>query len=164
MQNQAFAFIVFILNGFIIGILFDVFRILRKSFKTPDFITCFEDIAFWIISGFILLYSIFKFNNGELRFFIFLGIFIGISIYLLIFSKLFIKVSIFIIEIIKKLVHTIIIVPAKFIIKTFKIIIINPILHIIKKVFYLKSIQFITINLKKLTLNHRIFKKKKDFA
>ena len=46
MQNQAFTFIIFILNGFIIGILFDIFRILRKSFKTPDSITYIEDIIF----------------------------------------------------------------------------------------------------------------------
>ena len=65
MQNQAYAFIVFILNGFLIGLLFDIFRIFRKSFKTPDFITCLEDFIFWIITGLLLLYSIFKFNNGE---------------------------------------------------------------------------------------------------
>ena len=164
MQNQAFAFLVFILNGFLIGILFDIFRILRKSFKTPDLITYIEDIAFWLISGFILLYSIFKFNNGELRFFIFLGVLIGVSIYILIFSKLFINISVFIIGIIKKTIKTFIIVPTKFIIKTFKTFIVNPILHVIKKLFYLKSIQFIIINLKKIVLNHRIFKKKKDFA
>ncbi len=66
MQNQAYAFIVFILNGFLIGLLFDIFRIFRKSFKTPDFITYLEDFIFWIITGLLLLYSIFKFNNGEL--------------------------------------------------------------------------------------------------
>ena len=65
MQNQAYTFIIFVLNGFIIGIFFDIFRILRKSFKTPDVITYMQDIAFWILSGLIILYSIFKFNSGE---------------------------------------------------------------------------------------------------
>ena len=46
MQNQAYAFLIFILNGLIVGILFDVFRILRKAFKTSDFITYIQDIIF----------------------------------------------------------------------------------------------------------------------
>ena len=32
MQNQAYTFIIFVLNGFIIGILFDIFRIPSKKF------------------------------------------------------------------------------------------------------------------------------------
>ena len=63
MDNQAYSFIVFILNGILIGLLFDIFRILRKSFKTPDFITYIEDILFWILTGIITLYFIFIFNN-----------------------------------------------------------------------------------------------------
>ena len=92
MPNQAYSFIIFILNGLIIGLIFDIFRIFRKSFKTPDFITYLQDFIFWIIAGSILLYSIFKFNNGELRLYIFIGILLGVSAYILIFSRLFIKI------------------------------------------------------------------------
>ncbi len=63
MNNQAYSFIIFIINGILIGILFDIFRILRKSFKTSDFITCIEDVIFWILTGIISLYFIFCFNN-----------------------------------------------------------------------------------------------------
>ena len=55
MPNQAYSFIIFILNGLIIGLIFDIFRIFRKSFKTPDFITYLQDFIFWIIAGSILL-------------------------------------------------------------------------------------------------------------
>ncbi len=48
--NQAYLFLVFVINGFIIGFIFDFFRILRKSFKTSDFITYLEDICFWILT------------------------------------------------------------------------------------------------------------------
>ena len=57
--NQAYLFLIFALNGFVIGLLFDFFRILRKSFKTADIITYIEDILFWILSGLTVLYSIF---------------------------------------------------------------------------------------------------------
>ena len=56
--NQGYIFVIFILNGFLIGILFDIFRILRKSFKTKDIVTYIEDILFWIITGIFLLYSV----------------------------------------------------------------------------------------------------------
>lgn len=54
--NQAYLFFIFILNGIIIGLLFDFFRILRKTIKTKDIITYLEDFIFWILTGTIILY------------------------------------------------------------------------------------------------------------
>ena len=50
--NQGIIFLIFVLNGFAIGFLFDIFRILRKAFKTTDTITYIEDILFWILTRF----------------------------------------------------------------------------------------------------------------
>ncbi|MFR8104706.1 MAG: spore cortex biosynthesis protein YabQ [Clostridia bacterium] len=61
--NQAYLFSIFVINGIIIGILFDIFRVLRRSFKTSDIITYIEDFIFWLLTGGLLLYSIFSFNN-----------------------------------------------------------------------------------------------------
>ena len=147
MENQAFIFFIFILNGFIIGLLFDIFRVIRKTFKTSDLITYIQDILFWIISAIIILYSLFKFNNGQLRAYILLGLIIGASLYLLIFSKLFIKTSIFIIETIKKIIQFIFIKPVK------------SIYSFIKRIMR-KPIRFIFINFKKILSKFRLkFKK-----
>jgi len=126
MHNEIYAFAIFILNGFLIGLLFDVFRILRKSFKTADLITYIEDIVFWVLSGFILLYSIFKFNDGELRLYIFIGIFIGSIIYLITFSKIVINTCVYLIKILKKAIYIILIIPIKFLIKFSKRIFYKP--------------------------------------
>ena len=155
MENQAYLFIIFILNGFLISILFDFFRILRKSFKTNDFITYIEDILFWIITALIILYSIFKFTNGNLRAFIFVGIAIGIIVYMLIFSKIFIKINLYIINIMKNITDYVLIKPFKFI------------FNIVKKIIF-KPATFLIINLKKILSVFRIniksllFKKKKN--
>ena len=144
--NQAYLFLIFIINGIIIGILFDLFRILRKSFKTSDTVTYIEDILFWILTGLILLYSIFTFSNGEFRFYMFLGVFLGCIIYMLIFSKYFIKINVRIILIIKLLISkiiSIIIIPFRIIFK------------LVHKMFF-KTIKFVTINLKKIKLNSQI--------
>ena len=72
-QEQIFIF--FFIIGIIIGIIFDIFRVLRKNIKTPDIITLIEDIIFFVLSGFLVLYSIIKLNNGEIRFYLFIAIF-----------------------------------------------------------------------------------------
>lgn len=106
-NSQGILFLLFIINGLIIGILFDIFRIVRKTFKNGIVLTSIEDIIFWILTGIIILYSIFVFNNGIIRGYMFLGIFSGFSIYMLTFSKFFIKINVSIINIIKKIVLTI---------------------------------------------------------
>lgn len=42
-ENQAYLFMIFVLNGILIGIIFDIFRILRRSFNTPNWVTYLED-------------------------------------------------------------------------------------------------------------------------
>ena len=133
--NQGYLFFIFVLNGCLIGIIFDFFRILRKSFKTSDIITYIEDILFWILTGISILYFIFVFNNGEIRLFMFLGIAVGITLYMLIFSSFFIKINVTIILFLKKII-----------IKILKIILIP--FKFIKKTFF-KPISFIFINIRK---------------
>lgn len=72
-SNQAYIFLVFILTGIIIGLIFDVFRAVRKSFKINDFFTYIQDIIFWLLVGSIIMYVIFKFNYGEIRAYMLFG-------------------------------------------------------------------------------------------
>lgn len=90
-QNQAYLFIVFSLTGVVIGLLFDFFRILRRSFKTSNIITYFEDVLFWILTGVLILYNVWYFNNGEIRIYMFLGIIMGVLIYMLTLSNIIIS-------------------------------------------------------------------------
>ena len=143
MENQVYLFGIFILNGLIIGLIFDFFRILRKSFKTKNWVTYIQDTLFWIITALIILYSIFKFNNGELRGFIFIGILIGTILYMLIFSKTFIKINLFIINCMKKILDFIIIKPISILIKSIKKIIFKP-------------VSFVIINIHKFLSNLKI--------
>ena len=99
--NQLYILFVFIISGSIIGILFDLFRILRKSFKTPDIITYIEDTLFWIITGLFLLYIIFKYSFGEIRIYMFISLIIGLVVYFLTISKYFIDLNVKIINIFK---------------------------------------------------------------
>ena len=42
--SQEQAFIIFVILGGIIGVLLDIFRVLRKCFKTSDIITFFIEL------------------------------------------------------------------------------------------------------------------------
>ena len=124
---QVINLLIFIVAGIILGIIFDVFRIIRKEFKTPDFMTYIEDIIFWLISGIILLFCIFTFNNGELRLYLFISIILGNILYMLTLSKYFIKISSFFINFIKRilkipisLIKKIIIIPLIYFVRNFK--------------------------------------------
>ena len=152
--NQTYLFIVFSIVGIIIGVLFDIFRILRKSFKTKDIVTYIEDILFWILTGIIILFSMYKFSNGELRFFMIIGIIMGTLMYMITFSRYVIKISVFIINIIK----TIIVYPIKVIEKILKKIIFRPI-FIICINFKKNFINFVKKNKK----NRGIFVKKEKY-
>lgn len=122
-NNQGYIFTIFTLNGFLIGITFDFFRILRKAFKTKDYITYIEDIFFWIITGIIFLYSMYMFCDGELRLFMVIGVVIGILLYILTISKYVINVSVFIINILKKIIS----IPAIIVYKITKKTIFKPV-------------------------------------
>ncbi|MBR3133235.1 MAG: spore cortex biosynthesis protein YabQ [Clostridia bacterium] len=50
MLSQYQIFIVFIIIGIFLSFIYDIFRIIRRVFKTQDLITYLEDVSFWLIS------------------------------------------------------------------------------------------------------------------
>ena len=137
--NQTSLFLIFTIDGVLIGIIFDIFRILRKTIKTSDFVTYIEDFLFWIITSIILFYSIFTYNNGELRFFMFLAVILGFVLYLCTISSYLIKINVKIINVIKRIFLKLFEIIYKPLIKTVKIL---------KKVIF-KPILFVIINIRK---------------
>ncbi len=122
-ENQAYLFLVFSLTGVVLGVLFDFFRVLRKTFKTGDFVTYIEDILYWILAGIIILYNIWFFNDGEIRVFMILGILMGAIIYCLTLSPIFIKIDYFFMKKIKgvfTLLYNILKIPIEFMINLLK--------------------------------------------
>lgn len=166
-ENQAYIFLIFTLNGVFIGLLFDFFRILRKGFKTSNILTYFEDILFWIFTGLSVIYSMIKFSNGNLRFFMVIGIIIGIIVYMLTLSRWIIKISVSIINAVKtavKFAFNILIYPFKIIHKIIRKILVKP----LTSLFYntskkLKNVQYLYKSSHKLQKNQKKCKKKKEF-
>lgn len=101
--SQEQIFMLFFVIGLIIGIIFDFFRAIRKNFKSSDIATLIEDIVFLSITSFLIIFSIIRINGGEVRFYLFLGIFFGILIYSLTISNLCVIILNVIVRLCKKL-------------------------------------------------------------
>lgn len=106
--EQTQIFIIFVIVGIIISFLFDIFRILRKVYKFSNMLIYMQDILFWLLTGIIILQAIFKFNSGDIRIFLFLGIFVGVFIYISLFSIYVIKIGSFILKLINTLIRKLI--------------------------------------------------------
>ena len=83
--------------------MFDFFRVLRKIFKTSNFFTYIQDIIFWVFTGVSILYSMYKFNSGEIRLYVFVGLLIGAIIYFITISKYIININVIILKAVCKI-------------------------------------------------------------
>ena len=134
--NQSYLFLIFTLNGILIGFLFDFFRILRNIFKTANYITYIEDILFWILTGISIIFFLYKFSDGNLRVFIFIGLIFGFILYMLTLSKIIINIFVHIINFIIKILEKIFLivkVPIKNIYNFLKKLILNEIYEFITR-------------------------------
>jgi len=103
MADQARFFLWTMILGAISGAVYDIFRIVRRIIRHPDFLTQIEDLLYWLLISILIFYFILHRNSGEVRIYAIIGVFAGMCLYFATLSRLFIKASVFIIEIIKKI-------------------------------------------------------------
>lgn len=86
-SNQANVFLAMALCGCLVGIVFDLFRILRKFIKMNCIWVNITDVFFIVCCLCIVFTTLIYFNNGQLRWYEFLGLFLGTLLYFLCISK-----------------------------------------------------------------------------
>ena len=59
MENQAQIFLYTLVVGAILGLTFDVFRLMRRKGNTRDWVVYMQDIIFWIIVTVVIIVSTF---------------------------------------------------------------------------------------------------------
>lgn len=75
-------FIISLYIGAGIGMTYDGIRCVRRLISHNNIFIAIEDIIFWIIWAFIIIDKIHTYNYGNLRGYVFLGIFLGAVCYL----------------------------------------------------------------------------------
>lgn len=119
-SEQAQIFLAAVEAGIIIGIFYDLFRIIRKILPHPNWVIQLEDFIFWIIVSGFMFFVLFSKNYGEIRGFALIGAFLGNMIYFFTLSIWLMKFSDWIIDWIKRIIRVVIrilLIPIKLIIK-----------------------------------------------
>lgn len=123
MNYQAKLFILMIIIGFSSGFFYDVLRIIRRTVKHNNIIMNIEDILYWAGVTFAVFYIMLIKNNGEVRFYVIIGILIGMILYFLTISTYVLKVSMTVINFFKKVIAAILkilLFPFKILLKILK--------------------------------------------
>lgn len=79
--------------GFILGILYDVFRTLRMIISDSPMFTFFMDIMYFLLCTFLLFCFNLAVDSGKIRLYVLLGDVLGWMIYYFSFGEISVKVS-----------------------------------------------------------------------
>lgn len=93
-----------LISGFIIGVFFDIYRIIRGK-ERIRIISILEDVLFWILCSIIVFVFLLKFNYGFLNLYVYVFILLGMAVYFLFLSKKLLKVEYFFIQRVLKIIR-----------------------------------------------------------
>lgn len=74
-------FLISILWGLILMLVYDALRILRRLIKHDEFFLAVEDLIYWVAASLFIFAMLFKVNNGIIRGFSIMGMAIGMLLY-----------------------------------------------------------------------------------
>ncbi|HCQ88791.1 MAG TPA: spore cortex biosynthesis protein YabQ [Clostridium sp.] len=92
MEQQIILFVFSLLSGVLIGVLFDIYRIIRGFEDVGAIITIIQDVLFWIATGFIVFIFMMYTSYAYMSFNVFVYVSIGLFVYIKLISKIFINV------------------------------------------------------------------------
>ena len=95
LTGQVMTFVITIMTGILLGVVFDCYRVLRGTFNPKPLLTWFTDLLYWLVATAVVFIALVFSNWGELRFYVFIGILSGLGLYYnwlsLYFIRLFAK-------------------------------------------------------------------------
>ncbi|QTN01274.1 spore cortex biosynthesis protein YabQ [Sediminibacillus dalangtanensis] len=86
---QFAAILLMMAGGVYVGAAIDTFRRFERSWKHRVLFSYGMEISFWLLQTLILFYLLYKVNQGELRFYIFLALLCGFATYKALFEHLY---------------------------------------------------------------------------
>lgn len=108
LSQQLYAFALTILAGVSFGFVFDIYRVVRGIIKPGPINTSLMDLVFWLIVTPVTITYILLANWGELRFYVFIGLGLGVGFYAILLSKAIISLLLWVTGMISGLVGLII--------------------------------------------------------
>lgn len=90
-RGEAVFFGVAFLVGMGLVLVYDVFRILRRVIRHGTVLIGIEDLCFWLLCTIAVFLLLYQENDGMIRLFAFVGILLGMGIYLAVFSRFILR-------------------------------------------------------------------------
>lgn len=121
-EFQSFVFMFTVYGGIIIGILYDIYRVLKGSRRGESFITSIWDILFLLASMLVALWALFSSNYGDIRAYVFIGFIVGFFLYDRILSRIVLALFLFVkknVIFFFKTTNNILVLPFKFLFNIF---------------------------------------------
>jgi len=116
MSGQGWLFLSTVLVGAAIGLLYDAFRIFRKTAPHSSFAVQLEDLFFWVAATGLTFYYMLHRNYGEIRPFALLGFVVGVLLYFATLSRVVMVVFVAVINYLKRVIAAavrIILIPVR---------------------------------------------------
>ncbi len=88
---QLYAFAVTLIAGASIGFIFDLYRVLRSWLRPGTLATTVMDLFFWIVLTPVIMIYLLIANWGQLRFYVLIGVVLGLAFYRLLFSHVVVR-------------------------------------------------------------------------
>lgn len=132
--QELLIFLYMIALGAAEGLIFDLFRTIRKNIATSFAAVGVSDAVYWIFAAFVFGAVVMNITNGALRGYMFIGIALGLIFYFFLFSRVVIFALMTIISFILKffkLFLKILLTPVKFLYK----MLVNPFIGFIKVIY-----------------------------
>lgn len=98
MLTETLFFLSSIVYGVQLFLVYDVIRSFRRTWRHKKILIAIEDISFWIAASIFLFIRVYKWNNGILRWFFFVGIGLGTLLYYVVFSPYVLKFVCFLLK------------------------------------------------------------------
>lgn len=111
-------------SGFCLGVILDTYRVLKGRFQIRGWVVSLIDLLYWFVSSGLVFSLLFWSNWGELRFYIFLAIILGVFLYYQWLSQSMTRLIRACIQLVEYLIQLLM--------KTVQIVVIQPILFTIQ--------------------------------
>lgn len=79
---QPYIFMITIYGGMLVGLAYDFYRCIRRAAKRGKWITALLDTLFILTLGLIVVFVMYMANQGDLRFYTFIGFALGFALYI----------------------------------------------------------------------------------
>lgn len=105
LNEQFITMLAMLLSGVGMGMVFDGYRVVALQLHFPKWTKPVLDFMYWLVAVCFVFRVLYLTNQGDLRFYVFIGLFLGVWFYFLWFSFTTVRIVVILMKALKQLVR-----------------------------------------------------------